>query len=171
MTCSRTHCTNDASAGHKWCDKCRQRKREWNKKHYAEHPEKEKNHNKKNYAKHRVKRLAWQKMWKEQNPEKVKEQQRRWRLNSKEKIKDYGLRRDHGITIADFNEMLAKQHGKCSNAACDEISGLCVDHCHITGRIRGILCSNCNLAIGNAKDSVARLIGLALYLNKTGTPS
>jgi len=39
-----------------------------------------------------------------------------------------------------------------------------IDHCHTTGRVRGILCRACNLTLGNAKESTPRLLAAAAYL-------
>jgi hypothetical protein len=43
---------------------------------------------------------------------------------------------------------------------------ICVDHCHTSGRIRGFLCHDCNLAIGKAKDDPNLLRKMAEYLEK-----
>lgn len=56
----------------------------------------------------------------------------------------------YGITIEDFNSLLKKQSGVC--AICGKgpkgKSRLCVDHDHETGKVRGLLCYRCNMAIG-----------------------
>jgi len=59
----------------------------------------------------------------------------------------------YGITTADFEAMLAKQKGKCAicgteRAAAKRRQMLCVDHCHATGRVRGLLCVRCNGHLG-----------------------
>lgn len=79
--------------------------------------------------------------------------------------------RDHGITPDEYEEMLAAQNGGC--AVCGAISAdqsgrrLHVDHCHTTGQIRGLLCSNCNNALGRANDDAERLHALADYLDRS----
>lgn len=49
-------------------------------------------------------------------------------------------------------------------AICDATDNLVGDHCHSTGKPRGILCRNCNLAIGNMADDPSRLRAAAAYL-------
>ena len=79
----------------------------------------------------------------------------------------------YGITIDDYNAMLAQQNGKCKVCGSDNSVGnrrmtmpLCIDHCHITGKVRGLLCSKCNMGIGNFDDSVERLEAAVSYLNQ-----
>lgn len=43
----------------------------------------------------------------------------------------------------------------------------CIDHCHATGRVRGILCPGCNLALGNLRDSPQSCENAAAYLRKS----
>ncbi len=59
---------------------------------------------------------------------------------------DLRLDRKYSLTRKEWHEMLIKQNGKCP--ICDIIFGEvkpCVDHNHVTGKIRGLLCRNCNL--------------------------
>jgi Autographiviridae endonuclease VII len=79
--------------------------------------------------------------------------------------------RKYGLSSEDFDAMFAAQGSMCANSGCESISpgrtkGWCVDHCHTTGKIRGILCHNCNLSLGLAKDCKTRLLGLVGYLDK-----
>lgn len=62
-----------------------------------------------------------------------------------EKAREAHLKRTYGITIEDYNRILKEQSGKC--AVCGKppkTMRLAVDHCHKTGKIRGLLCSYCN---------------------------
>ena len=73
--------------------------------------------------------------------------------------RDRHLKHRYGITIAEYDAMVAEQGGKC--AICKQPPGknvrahwggkLCVDHCHDTDGVRGLLCNDCNLAVGYAK--------------------
>lgn len=78
------------------------------------------------------------------------------------------LKRKYGITIEEYEVMLAKQNGKC--AICGQVAGkknLAVDHCHDTLKIRGILCENCNRGIGMFKHETKRLESAISYLAET----
>jgi Recombination endonuclease VII len=77
--------------------------------------------------------------------------------------RDYHLRRRYGITSADVDAMVEGQGGTC--AVCDGKPEH-VDHDHATGKVRGILCFNCNQALGNARDDVVVLQGLIDYLHR-----
>jgi len=75
----------------------------------------------------------------------------------------------YGITPADFDRMFAEQKGCC--AICGKHQSelkraLSVDHDHKTKVIRGLLCNNCNLAIGKLQDSSVLLRKAADYLEK-----
>ncbi|MET9689189.1 endonuclease VII domain-containing protein [Streptomyces sp. NPDC006514] len=60
------------------------------------------------------------------------------------------LKRSYGMTEADRDRMIADQDGVC--CICLTAPAVHVDHCHTTGRVRGVLCFNCNTAIGKLGD-------------------
>lgn len=60
------------------------------------------------------------------------------------------LKRSYGMTEAERDEMIAAQGGVC--LICLKAPAVHVDHCHTTGRVRGVLCFNCNTAIGKLGD-------------------
>jgi hypothetical protein len=69
----------------------------------------------------------------------------------------------YGVTQRQYDEMFAAQGGRC--AICREaFEVLSVDHDHVTGEVRGLLCPPCNIAIGNLADSPERAIAAARYL-------
>jgi len=62
----------------------------------------------------------------------------------------------YGISLEDYNEMFIKQNGCCKICKVHQselTKKLHVDHDHKTGKIRGLLCHNCNLAIGRLKEN------------------
>ena len=74
------------------------------------------------------------------------------------------LIRKYGVTLGDYERMFAKQGGLCAICKRPQDKSFDVDHCHATGRVRGLLCTNCNRMIGHANDDVARLKAAAAYL-------
>ena len=86
---------------------------------------------------------------------------------AKRKISDRRnqLKRLYGITVEQYNEMLASQGGAC--ATCRRaVKKFHVDHCHLTGLVRGILCPNCNHALGLIHENSGTARALAEYLEK-----
>jgi len=84
---------------------------------------------------------------------------------NKSKLRNDQLIKSYGITQKKYEEILKKQMGVC------EICGikpngkrLCVDHDHKTKKMRGIICSNCNLMLGNAKDNIIIMKKAIKYL-------
>jgi hypothetical protein len=80
------------------------------------------------------------------------------------------LRKTYGLTLEAYDAILAAQGGRCpgcGTAINRTLQGrLAVDHDHATGQIRGLLCSGCNLAVGNARDNPSTLRNLADYLER-----
>lgn len=70
-------------------------------------------------------------------------------------------------SLAEYNKLLEEQNHSCKLCliSTKELRfGLCVDHCHITGKVRGLLCDNCNQALGLFKDNPLTLLRAAEYL-------
>jgi len=74
----------------------------------------------------------------------------------------------YGITLDEYNDMHYKQRGTC--AICEKpepikTQPLAVDHCHDTGKVRGLLCSNCNMGIGKLMDDEKIILKAAEYIS------
>ena len=76
-----------------------------------------------------------------------------------------------GITVEDFDRMFEEQGGVCKICGCPEtrtqnerVTMLSIDHCHSTGRVRGLLCDACNTAIGRVDDRIDLLEKAIEYL-------
>lgn len=83
--------------------------------------------------------------------------------------KDYDLQRKYGITIETYNDMFEAQEGCCDICETHQSNltrALAVDHCHDTGKVRGLLCGNCNIGIGNLQDSIKVLKKATKYLRR-----
>jgi Autographiviridae endonuclease VII len=74
------------------------------------------------------------------------------------------LKARYGLTIKAFDEMVARQAGRC--VICERRSArrLSVDHCHATGLVRALLCSKCNVGLGNLEDNPVFAFRAAIYL-------
>nr|WP_189814782.1 endonuclease VII domain-containing protein [Streptomyces olivaceoviridis] len=66
------------------------------------------------------------------------------------KGREHHLKRNYGLTEAERDALIASQRGLC--AICLDAPPVHVDHCHKTGSVRGVLCFNCNSAIGKLRD-------------------
>lgn len=75
------------------------------------------------------------------------------------------LRRRYKLSLLEYEEMARAQGGKC--AICGTVTELCVDHCKITKRVRGLLCQNCNRGIGIFYHDSASLRRALDYLERT----
>jgi hypothetical protein len=84
--------------------------------------------------------------------------------DSESPVRTGHLKRRFGISAAEYGALLAKQGGACAICRRRSKYRLCVDHCHLTGRIRGLLCYSCNLALGHLKDDQASLVAALAYL-------
>ena len=73
--------------------------------------------------------------------------------------------KSYGITDKDYYKIYDKQHGEC--LICEQkFDVLCIDHCHSTGEIRGLICSKCNSGIGFLKDNAYLAAKAFVYLFK-----
>jgi hypothetical protein len=88
--------------------------------------------------------------------------------------KNYDLIRAYNITINDFKKMFDEQEGKCKICSKsikfmseDKTKSACVDHCHTTNKVRGLLCHSCNRALGLFQDNKNNLEKAIQYLNES----
>lgn len=68
-----------------------------------------------------------------------------------------------GLSLEDYNQMINNQQGKCAICGISDTQ-LCVDHDHSTGKVRGLLCHNCNHGIGKFQDDIKLLNKAINYL-------
>jgi hypothetical protein len=77
------------------------------------------------------------------------------------------LKAKYGISLEDYEALLEGQDGMCAICSEEGTRQLSVDHCHTTGRIRGLLCDNCNHALGKFRDNPVRIRRALEYLETT----
>lgn len=103
------------------------------------------------------------KKWSSTNPQKAYESMRGRNLKAR-----------FGISLDDYKKMLEKQEGKCAICGVTENNTIgerkdwsfAVDHDHETGKIRGLLCNNCNRGLGLLKDNIELLRKAASYVEE-----
>ncbi len=86
----------------------------------------------------------------------------------KDQIRDYNFRFKYGISLETYNEMFAKQNGCCAICSTHQSilsKSLAVDHNHITGKVRALLCDACNRALGFSKENIEILKKMIDYLS------
>lgn len=96
-----------------------------------------------------------------------------WKKKNKKKL-NKAIRSQHyfkryGISLEDYEEMLKKQNKKCKICGSEEYGRkssnyFAVDHCHKTGKVRGLLCHQCNVGLGKFKDNEEILFKAIKYL-------
>ena len=90
-------------------------------------------------------------------------------MNGKMTARNTGLKKKYKIDHAEYERMLAAQGGGCAICQSKEPGGkgrFAVDHDHVTGKIRGLLCTSCNCGLGRFRDDSLRLRLAADYIEK-----
>ena len=149
-------------------------------------PKKAKEYAARHYQKNKAKYRAANKRWIENHPDEFLAIQRNYLATEKGKqsvmkkqkkfqgseksntrYRRSNLKRAYGLTLEQYDVMFDEQNGVC--AICNEQATdgrrLAVDHDHKTGKIRGLLCMNCNVGIGNLQDDITILRNAVDYLS------
>lgn len=74
------------------------------------------------------------------------------------------LLRTYGLSLKEYNELIIQQNNQCAICKIIFETTPYVDHCHSTGRVRGLLCSKCNFGIGQFNDDINLLLQAIEYL-------
>lgn len=94
--------------------------------------------------------------WNKEN-QSTDEGKRRYRNNT--------LKFLYGISEKDFDQILKSQNNSCAICGGDlSVNRICVDHCHKTKKVRGLLCHNCNVGLGHFRDDAELLKKAINYL-------
>jgi alkaline phosphatase len=129
----------------------KEEKKEYRKKHHAKNREHDLAVSKKWYAEHKTEQLAYQKKWHAEHPE--ERAAAYYKFHYKEPIENKVAR-------------LEAQGYKCANQACLKPIDLKTgnqDHNHLTGEVRGVLCGDCNRALGLLRDNAEIAQGITNY--------
>lgn len=185
MICSRCGIDYPDATFTKWSRRCRDCIKNREKEYYLSHKTEKAIRWKEYYVKNkkrlaeydrnrpnRAKRLEQQRQHKKLNRPAVTATERRWRQANvdRHRQRDYNLAK-YGISQVEYLRMVEQQGGKC--AVCRLIPTgkkpngiLHIDHCHVSGKIRALLCNKCNTALGLLRDDPEIATRAATYLRK-----
>jgi hypothetical protein len=119
-------------------------------------------HREANREQERATRLAYREI----NKEKIATYQQQWRANNP----DYHRKHTHGLTVEDYNRLFEAQGGMCGICAEPLAKSINIDHDHIRGTVRGILCHHCNVGLVHFRDN-PMLLSKALQYLERNTPT
>lgn len=111
--------------------------------------------------------------WRKSHREEISKHMKEYYQKNKVTRKEYNrknLIKQYGITLEEYDKILLEQGNKCKicgKSKEDSKVSLCVDHNHVTGKIRGLLCISCNTALGGFKDNINILRKAIEYLERT----
>jgi hypothetical protein len=90
-----------------------------------------------------------------------------WNKSVNKHARSWHLKAAYNLSLEDYDKIFDKQNGVCAICGKPQLTKrLFVDHSHKTGRVRGLLCSNCNFLVGFAKDNSDILIAAIHYLKE-----
>lgn len=160
-----------------WCKECKKQYRLDNKEYFQKYQKEysithanEIKEKKKKYNAENVEiRRAREKEYRKNHKKERQEYSKKYNKINKEKIKERHLLRTYSLTLDNAKTIYEAQNKKC--IICNEdivfdTKNCIVDHDHITGQIRGLLCRKCNFLLGNARDKESILLSAILYLRK-----
>lgn len=97
-----------------------------------------------------------------------------YKVQKKKTFRRWQLKKHYNMTEDDYLKLVKKYANKCAICRTNKIPKInrskkywCIDHCHKTGKIRGLLCRRCNLALGAFEDSTILLKSAKKYLEKS----
>ena len=160
----------DKNYSHSYYHNNKEKILEKSKDYYKNNKEKIAEHGK-NYRENNKEKIAErQKEYQKNNKEQIAGYQKEYRKKNKNKIADQILKRKYNLSIEDWKKIFNSQNKCCAICKNNKtgLRGFVVDHNHQSGKVRAILCDNCNKLLGHAKDSPSVCRLAAEYLEKWG---
>ena len=107
--------------------------------------------------------------WARKNKKRHQSNYQKWRKNNLERANDLDRWRSYGLQKGRYQRIFNLQKGCCAICKTNNPAPkktFCVDHCHKTGKVRGLLCLRCNTILGHAKDNIETLKNAIDFLSK-----
>jgi hypothetical protein len=105
--------------------------------------------------------------WHHERPEYVQRKNAEWKASNPTYARDWQRKKKYGLTSDEIEQLRVAQKHCCAGCDAPLASKVeCIDHCHSTGKVRGILCRECNIILGMASDNAPTLQRLARYLSR-----
>lgn len=108
--------------------------------------------------------------WQKENPEKYNEKRFKYLKSKYASRRDKRLLKEYGINQQQYNSLFSSQNGMCAVCCAEQITlskPLYVDHDHLSGLVRGLLCQHCNTGIGMMRESIDLLKKAISYLERS----
>ncbi len=145
--------------------------REKDKKRDANRKEYKAKHHKDYRDSHKEELRTKKKQYYEENKESIRTKGKEYYEKHKLKFKERNMKNWYGISLDEYNNLLEKQKGLCAICGKPErakrngiLKRLAVDHDHKTGKVRKLLCTSCNTAIGKVNEDISILTNMIEYL-------
>lgn len=110
---------------------------------------------------------AYLKNWRAKNKDRTAELCRSYYQSNKTKIREYKWKLRYGLTREDIYDLYASQDGCCAICKKELNDVFVVDHCHSNGQVRGLLCNQCNQAIGLLNEDVSAFSNAIDYIKRS----
>lgn len=137
-----------------WRVRNKERLRQLQRERRAKNKDKDRENRLRWYAENREKVLSYQREYRSKHADLYRERSREW--HKAHRYRSYGLSRN------EYTALVEAQAGSCR--ICSKQKPLVIDHCHTTGKVRGLLCRSCNTLIGLAFDDAHTLERAIEYL-------
>lgn len=115
--------------------------------------------------------IEYGKKYREKHKDRIKLKKRKYQKEKPQIKYNWYLQKQYGISLKEYEEIFKLQDNSCAICKSKKVKNkqhkyLHLDHCHKTGKIRGILCSRCNVGLGHFNDDIKLLYEVIRYLEK-----
>lgn len=149
----------------------REANRRWRENNPEAYKKSYKKQNRLQYEKDQAEGFERQRKYREEHKDEIKARMKCWAADNRPRLNSYARNQyflqKYGITRDQRDKILTLQGNRCACCSGEKPGnrmGWVVDHDHVTGKVRAILCHNCNLALGLVKDDTEHLKQLISYL-------